>query len=257
MDDHTSAESQERQRTLLARLREVFADAGPSSSLEQVLRVVQLALGEASERAAGTDKRLGDLERRLNEVEVDGHDLALRLVESEKQAAKLMSLYVATYQLHSTLDPQEVRGIIAEIAINLLGADRFVLLLRADSGRCDVVLAEGLVPDADPELQAEVYAGGVAMIDGALGDGVLRIASPPVPDAPLAVVPLVVQGAIVGALVVLKLLDHRLALGAGDRDLLELLGAHAASALFAAQVHATADRKLRTLETLVKLAKKS
>jgi len=35
-----------------------------------------------------------------------------------------MNLYVATYQLHATLDPAEVQETIAEIAINLLGAAR-------------------------------------------------------------------------------------------------------------------------------------
>ena len=71
----------------------------------------------------------------------------------------------------------------------------------------------------------------------------------------LAAVPLRVQNDIVGALVVLKLLDHKPILRAEDRDLLDLLSAHAASALFAARLFATKDRKLRTLESLVKLAR--
>jgi hypothetical protein len=73
----------------------------------------------------------------------------------------------------------------------------------------------------------------------------------------LAVVPLVAQDMLVGALVILKLLRHRGSLAAHDRDLLDLLGAHAASALFIAQVHANADRKLKTLESLVKLAQRT
>ena len=53
----------------------------------------------------------------------------------------------------------------------------------------------------------------------------------------------------------IKLLDHKPILRAEDRDLLDLLSAHAASAMFAARLFATKDRKLRTLESLVKLAR--
>ncbi len=67
--------------------------------------------------------------------------------------------------------------------------------------------------------------------------------------------PLTVQGAIVGALVVLKLFDHKPSFTAGDKDLLDLLAAHAASALFAARVYSATDRKLKTLESLVKLVR--
>ena len=50
-----------------------------------------------------------------------------------------MRLYVATYQLHATLNPPEVLEAISEIVVNLVGADRFALLLairgRAHGGR--------------------------------------------------------------------------------------------------------------------------
>ncbi len=68
-------------------------------------------------------------------------------------------------------------------------------------------------------------------------------------------VPLTVQGAVVGALVLLKLLDHKPALTPEDKDLLDLLAAHAASALLAARVYSTTDRRLKTLESLVKLVR--
>jgi GAF domain-containing protein len=83
---------------------------------------------------------------------------------------------------------------------------------------------------------------------------VLRLGPGPDSQA-LAAVPLRVQNEIVGALVVLKLLDHKPILRAEDRDLLDLLSAHAASALFAARLFAAKDRKLRTFESLVRLAR--
>jgi GAF domain-containing protein len=72
----------------------------------------------------------------------------------------------------------------------------------------------------------------------------------------LACVPLAVQGATVGALVILKLFDHKARFRAEDRDLLDLIAAHAASALFAARVYSNTDRKLKTLEGLVALVRR-
>ncbi len=222
----------------------------------ELMRVLEVNLHEATERnrELSSDERALELERRLATAESDVKELASRLVDSEHQSGRLMNLYVATYQLHATLDPAEVQATIAEIAINLLGAERFVLLLRRDEGDdCEIALREGM--RAGPALYTgESYNGGDPMVDATLGDGVLRLG--PTPDSPvLAAVPLRVQDEIVGALVLLKLLDHKPILRAEDRDLLDLLSAHAASALFAARLFATKDRKLRTLESLVKLAR--
>jgi GAF domain-containing protein len=72
----------------------------------------------------------------------------------------------------------------------------------------------------------------------------------------LAVVPLRVQDVTVGALVILKLLAHKLDFVKEDHDLLDLLGAHAASAVFASRVYSKTARKLRTLESLIRLVNK-
>lgn len=260
---------------LVAELRSALDRAG------ELARVAELNLRELAERGddAGDVDRVTDLERRLATAESDVKELASRLVDSEHQGGRLMNLYVATYQLHATLDPAEVQATIAEIAINLLGAEQFVLLLRKDEGEgCDIALIEGApggrgasgangpagsaasassaASDADPawRFSGEVYAGGDPVIDATLADGVLRL-GPTAESKALAAVPLRVQNEVVGALVLLKLLDHKPILRAEDRDLLDLLSAHAASALFAARLFATKDRKLRTLESLVKLAR--
>ena len=175
-----------------------------------------------------------------------------------------MNLYVATYQLHATLDPAEVQATIAEIAINLLGAERFVLLFwktaqaavaERRSGDCEIAFAHGMEDEVGGFYQNGVYAGGDPAVDATLSDGVLRI-GPLDGSAALACVPLTVQGATVGALVILKLFDHKAMLRPEDRDLLDLIAAHAASALFAARVYSNADRKLKTLEGLVALVRR-
>jgi GAF domain-containing protein len=242
-------------RDLLAELRTTLERAN------ELLRVVETSQQGAAVREAGSaEERIAELERRLSTAESDVKELASRLVDSEHQGGRLMNLYVATYQLHATLDPAEVQATIAEIAINLLGAEQFILLLRRDdvpeddANEYEIALIEGMYDDEQSPYSGDSYKGGDSMVDTTLRDGVLRLG--PTAESPaLAAVPLRVQNDIVGALVVLKLLDHKPILRAEDRDLLDLLSAHAASAIFAARLFATKDRKLRTLESLVKLAR--
>lgn len=235
---------------VMARLRGHLEQAG------DLVGALETTFRRAQEEGGGSaGDRIVDLERRLVAAEADVQELSSRLVDSEHHAGRLMNLYVATFQLHATLEPEEVQETIAEIAINLLGAERFVLLLRKGGGNeCEVALSHG-----DDETSGGLYAGGRyvggdAMVDATLEDGVLRI-GPEKGSSALAAVPLRVQDSIVGALVLLKLFDHKPVLRPEDRDLLDLLSAHAASALFAARLFATKDRKLRTLESLVKLAR--
>lgn len=217
------------------------------------------SLSEAQEHRAeldpGATERIAQLERDLEAAEGDREELTSRLVEAEHQLGRLMNLYVATFQLHATLDPMEVQATIAEIAVDLLGAERFVLLLRVEgTHECEVALSKGLEDDGSGLYVQKRYRGGDPLVDAVLNDGVLRLGPGEFSDV-IAAVPLRVQDAIVGTLVVLKLFDHKAILRAEDRDLLDLLAAHAASALFAARVYSNTDRKLRTLESLVQLVR--
>ncbi len=210
---------------------------------------------DGESRDARDTQAFQDLRGQIEAGERDREDLTGRLVEAEHQLGRLMNLYVATFQLHATLDPTEVQATIAEIAVDLLGAERFVLLLRGEgTNESEVALARGLDQDPSGLYAREKYLGGDPLVDAAFEDGVLRMGPDEFSDV-IAAVPLRVQDAIVGVLVVLKLFDHKTILRAEDRDLLDLLAAHAASALFAARVYSNTDRKLRTLESLVQLVR--
>lgn len=232
------------------------------SRLGSALDELRATLTRAAELAREIEGRPegGDLQSRLADVESDREELSARLAEYEHQVGRLMNLYVATYQLHATLDPGEVQATIAEIAINLLGAERFVLLFRKGgrndgSGECEIAFSEGMEEAGFGHYQNGVYAGGDPAVDATLADGVLRI-GPIEGSEATACVPLTVQGTTVGALVILKLFDHKELLRPEDRDLLDLIAAHAASALFAARVYSNTDRKLKTLESLVALVRR-
>ncbi len=236
---------------LMEELRSTLEKAG------ELLRVLETSFQQIklAQEAVSSSERTRELEDRLARTEADMAELSSQLSASERQTSRLMNLYVATYQLHATLVPQEVQETIAEIAVNLLGAEKFVLLLKRDEGGgYEVAFARGVKPDSEVMFVGGQYRGGDSAVDATLADGVLRLGGQ-AGSVSLAAVPLRVQGEVVGAIVILKLFDHKPSLRTEDRELLDLLSAHAASALFAAQVFATKDRKLRTLESLVKLAR--
>lgn len=250
--------------------------AGPvgSNTHEPLVEQLRDALGRASELVARLSTTLAAaarsdaapapepppvahrLERELDEVRVDMQEISVRLVDTEHQLDRLMSLYVATYQLHAFLDPHQVASAIADIAVNLLGAERFALLLLKEDGQdYDIAFSQGISPEKTPAFSGDTYSGGDPISDAALKGGSLML-GPTEESRTVAAVPLKIQEQIVGALVVLKLFDHKPVLRPDDRDLLDLLSAHAASALFAARLFAAKDRKLRTLESLVRLARR-
>jgi GAF domain-containing protein len=239
---HTEAESND-PLAMLQQAHRLIHDA--QAALEQAGRTV------AQQRASAEE--VPDDVARLARAERDREDLATRLVEVEHQVGRLMTLYVATYQLHATLDPRDVQSTIGEIVVNLLGAEQFALFLRdEEDSALEICLRKGKIDAA--WANDLTYSGGDPLIDASLVDGVLRFG--PAEGSPaLVVVPLRVQDVTVGALVILKLFVHKGGLSEEDREILDLLGAHAASALFASRVYSRAARKLRTLEGLIKLVK--
>lgn len=198
-----------------------------------------------------------ELERQLDEARSDFEEVSLRLANAERQAGSLMSLYVATYQIHASLQPDEVSAAIAEVVRELLGAEIFVVLIEDPTvGDYEVAIASGLDPTDPGHFAGGRYRGGDPSVDSALECGRMQIGRQEGSQS-LAVVPLLVEGATVGAIVVLRLLSQKRSIVEEDREMLDLLAAHAASALFAARTYARTDRKMRTLESLVKLARQT
>lgn len=237
----------------MAELQTVIDKAGV------LIREVQ---GRSPEKTSNAEREVGEvsgendqLKSRLAEAESDLQETTDRMVEVEHQRGRLMGLYVATCELHETLDLEEVKRTVGEIAVELLGADSFALLLRqGETDGYEVAVSRRTVGVADGLFVGPDYTGGDPMVDEALVDGVLRTITEEGSHA-LAVVPLAIKGTTMGALVILKLLEHKPSLTSEDRDLLDLLAAHAASALFAAQLFVATDRKLRTLEDLVEVVR--
>ena len=201
------------------------------------------------------EAELQDVQRRFKEVEDENKEFADRYIEIEEQNNNLANLYVASYQLHSTLDFKEVVRIVQEIVINLIGAEAFhVFMVSEKSGKLELEASEGQEAPA-------ALAMGEGIIGTAARTGVNYFAEDvvhrePTPfDQPIAVIPLKIKDSVIGVISINKLLVQKTAFTSMDHELFTLLAGHAATAIFAAKLYSTSERKLTTLQGFLDMLK--
>jgi nitrate/nitrite-specific signal transduction histidine kinase len=210
---------------------------------------------ELSGRVRELEAQLAEVERRYREVEAENKEFADRYVEIEEQNNNLANLYVASYQLHSTVDYNEVVRIVQEIVINLVGAEAFhIFMVSEKTGKLEREASEG------QEAPAEL-APGEGIIGTAARTGLSYFAEQvvhrePTPFAqPIAVIPLKIKDSVIGVISINKLLVQKKAFTDMDHELFTLLAGHAATALFAAKLYSTSERKLTTLKGFLDMLK--
>lgn len=161
-----------------------------------------------------------------------------RYAAIEQELNDLANLYVASFQLHSTLKPPHVLQHIRELLAQLVGAECFVVYVLSDDGRMALPVGSEGVLEAElvPVRVGEGAIGGVCASGQSsvkqgnpLGEGSL--------SAPLAVIPMMVDGQTVGVIAIVRLLEQKEAWVQVDQELFHLLGAHAAAALLAAHLY--------------------
>lgn len=220
------------------------ADLSQLGKAARLLEDAQRSLARAGDEA---ERRNQELQQRIRELELSLGEMEQLLVRTEQQAAQLANLYVATYQLHASLEVGDVRAAIADIAVNLLGAERFAIWLKDESGQL-LPAPEGS-GGGDATIAAP-YAGGDSLIDCCLEQGSPQF-GPCDGSALLVAVPFTRHGEVVGLLAVTAFLRHKPGLSADDHELLDLMAAHAASALLAARAFHVSQRKLTAYEGLL------
>jgi transcriptional regulator with GAF, ATPase, and Fis domain len=200
------------------------------------------------------------LHERLQKAESENREFASACVQVQQQNEVINNLYVASHRLHATLDPDEVMKIIQEILIELVGAEEFgILLLDQKKGRLQLVAGEG----AAQRLPADSLPAGEGILGEVAASGEPFFFQPdnggergglPLPQA---AIPLNFNGSAVGVIAIFKLLNQKAGFSAIDYQLLQLVAAHAATALVSARLHRSLDRKLKTMEGFMQLMKSS
>ncbi|MDH3519143.1 MAG: GAF domain-containing protein [Myxococcales bacterium] len=236
----------ERLRTELARLEDRQNSAAQTPEDWSKLR------RELLERIRVLERECLNVRERLGQVETENSQFAQRYVEIEEENNNLANLYVASYQLHSTLDLDEVLKIIMEIVINLVGAEVFAIyLLDEESGALGAVAAEGAAVADFPKgrLGSGALGKAVAATEATCWDpGQSKDL-----NQPIVCVPLVVQSRPIGAISIYSLLQQKDGFSALDHELFNMLGGHAATAIFAARLYSQSERKLNTIQGFIDL----
>jgi nitrate/nitrite-specific signal transduction histidine kinase len=197
-------------------------------------------------------QKLEFLDRRFKEVEAENKDFAQRYVEVEEHNESLANLYVASYRLHSTLDPGEVIECIKEILMNMVGSEEFGLFVVDDETK-ELALAgyEGEIARTFEHRRLRIGEG----MEGAVAEsGKMLLPNGNEVSKDICVcVPLRIKDKVVGVIAMYRLLPHKKRLTNLDFKLLELLAGHAATALVSSKLYAQADRRLRTMEGVMSL----
>lgn len=197
-----------------------------------------------------------DLKSQFVSVEEENREFATRYVDVERQNSDLINLYVASHRLHSTLDYGEVVAIIKEIIINMVGSELFGIYALDEKRNCLVLIGhEGLENDA---------AASIPLGEGTLGRAAQSGETYVAPEGtalhergqePIAVIPLKVGERSLGVIGIYRLLAQKEAFHSVDLELFELLGGHAATALYVTKLYAASERKRNTLEGFIDLLK--
>lgn len=209
------------------------------------------------ERIKALESEINSLTERYRKVEEENKDFASKYVEVEEQNNALANLYVASYQLHSTLDYEEVLRIVLEIIINLIGAESFAIFLIDDKTNEIVpVAAEGIPIETVPRVKIG---------DGIIGDVVREGESYFAADLsekgdvtgskPIACIPMKIKEHVIGVIAIYSLLMQKSGFTNVDYELFNLLAGHAATAIFSSRLYTQSERKLTTIQSFLELLK--
>jgi len=207
-------------------------------------------------RVRDLEERLAEMQAKHRKVEDENKEFADRYIEIEEQNNNLANLYVASYQLHSTLDYQEVLRIVQEIVINLIGAEAFhILMVGEKTGQLELETSEGQTGAPASVAMGDGLVGKAAQSgENFFAETVARREPSPFTE-PLAVIPLKIKDSVIGVISIHKLLVQKTQFTTMDYELFTLLAGHAATAIFAAKLYSTSARKLTTLQGFLDMIK--
>jgi transcriptional regulator with GAF, ATPase, and Fis domain len=240
----------ERLRYRVLQLEEALRGGG-----EAILTITENKL--LLERIAELEKEKEEILGRIQQIQKENQDFAARYVEIEAENNNLANLYIASYQLHSTLDFKEVLQIIMEIIINLIGAEEFaVMLLDERTNELTAVASEGFSRDQIPPVR---YGKGIIGNVAKTGENyfVENIASYKRDFLnPMVCIPLKIKEHVIGVIVIYSLLVQKKNFAELDYELFTLLAGHSATAIFGSKLYSESERKLSTIQGFIDMLTK-
>ena len=211
---------------------------------------------ELLQRIRELEERLREMEARFRKVEDENKEFADRYIEIEEQNNNLANLYVASYQLHSTVDFKEVVRIVQEIVINLIGAEAFhIFVISEKTGALELEASEGQASPVSSVPLGDGPIGQAAQTGESYYADEVAHKEPTPFGKPIAVIPLKIKESVIGVISINKLLVQKTQFTSMDYELFTLLAGHAATAIFSAKLYSTSARKLTTLQGFLDMLK--
>jgi len=214
-------------------------------------------LAKLAEALKQLEEEKKSLLNRFKEVEDENKDFLTKYLEVEEENNNLANLYVASYQLHSTLDFKEVIRIVVEIIINLVGSDRFALmLLDENANELSVVASEGMEDKRFKKVKIEDggIIGTVARTGESYYESDLENFTAISEAHPIVCIPLKINDRVIGVIAIFGLLEQKKKkLARVDFELFSMLAGHAATAIFSAKLYSQSERKLSTIQGFIDL----
>lgn len=239
----------ERLRFRVAGLQRDLGQGSPQEATAGSQAVTQLA-----ERVHALEKERDDLLGRFRQVEEMNRGVAARYEEVEAQNNHLANLYVASYQLHATLDFSEVLDTVKEILINLIGAEAFgIFWVDERHNHLKTEASQGMGSSVPEKIRAErgplqrAASGESYYADPLPAPGNLDTARP------IACVPLKIGARVIGVIAIYRLLSQKERFEPLDFELFTLLAGHAATALFSSKLYQRSEKKLSDLQGFLDL----
>jgi hypothetical protein len=217
-----------------------------------------------------SDNAIRDLLRKIDELEREKarllstvhrqEEITNRFAEIEAELESFANLYVASFQLHSSLRVRSVVRNVKELLEQLVGVRSMGIYFVDEAERRLLPIASGGVDLSTlPSIALEEGRRGggagldpvVALVERTYLTGVPHIAEGEMlASSPQACIPLQFEDRFVGAIVVYSLLEQKKRFITVDRELFKLVGAHAGGALVAAHYWSLAGGSLPTAQAL-------
>lgn len=200
------------------------------------------------------EKEKKDLLSRMHDAQASSSHYTQRFSEIEAENAQLASLYVASHQLHSTLDLRAIVRQLKELLAQFVGARAFAVYLVDDDKRQIVpICSEGvnqsdlrrIALDKNSAVGRAVESSSAEWVEGDATRGTI--------DAPAATIPMLLHGRSIGVIAVFATFEQKPSFVDVDFELFKLLGAHAASALVASRLFAEHGAKVGPVESFLDL----
>jgi hypothetical protein len=206
-------------------------------------------------------KKIDELERekaRLLSSVHEAEEISNRFAEVEAELESFANLYVASFQLHSSLGVRAVIRNVKELLEQLVGVESLGIYFVEEAEHRLVPIASDRVDLSSlPSVGLEEGRRGggpldpvVAVIERTYLTGVPHIAEGEKLSSPQACIPLQFEDRAIGTIVVYSLLEQKKRFVTVDRELFKLVGAHAGGALVAAHYWGSSGGRLPSAHAL-------